>query len=99
MLSVRWRKDRFGPSLVWVRYTKTQRTLSTGINTRFTREVGGRRQHAYPASIFRPFDDPNLIEALIGIEKRAADIRREVAEWTSILTSLKTIRDIHQRHA
>ena len=95
-LSCRLRKDRYGPILVWIRFTIAKRKNAAGDWNRYTSEVGGRRNHSYPSAIFKPFRDPDLIEGLIDIERRAAAIRRETSEWSSMITSIKTIEKLRE---
>lgn len=96
-LACRLRKDRYGPTLVWVRYTIAKRNLKNGTKSRFTTEVRGRRNHTYPCAIFKGFRDDVLIEQLIDIEKRAADIRRATSHWTTIKSSVAALQEIKER--
>lgn len=92
-LSVRQRKDRFGPLIVWVRISVRKRKLQDGSCNRFTTEIPGRRNHMYPRSTFRPFKDADIIEELVNFESRAAVIRRQTSHWNSIIHSSKSIID------
>ena len=90
-LSARLRRDRFGPILVWVRYTIAKRDDKKGGANRYTKEVAGRRNHTYPSYIFASFKDQELITQLVDIETRAAAIRRQTSEWSGVATAFRTI--------
>lgn len=82
-LACRSRKGRFGPIIVWVRYTIRKRTLSNGSETRFSREIPGRRNFRYPNKTFKGLDELRTAR-LIEIEARAAALRQKVSQWGAI---------------
>jgi hypothetical protein len=91
-LSCRLRKDRYGPILVWVRYSIRERVGKNTVQTRYTEEVKGRRYHTYPNAIFKGLRDQDLILKMVEIESRAAKLRRETSDWTAMLTAAKQIK-------
>lgn len=89
-LSCKVRQNQFGPTLVWVRYPLIKGQNAAHLR-RFATEVPGRRHHRYPVKIFKPFEDPDLIDQLVEIEKRAGEIRLRTSNWRAIQLAIRTI--------
>lgn len=91
-LAVRLQRGWLGPKLVWVSYTRKKRAVEGGGSKRFTRELPGRKNGKYPASIFKSFT-PELRHLLVGIEARAACLRARVTFWRRLMKDAERIEN------
>lgn len=89
-LSCKVRQNQLGPTLVWVRYPIIRGQNAAHLR-RFATEVPGRRHNLYPVRIFKAFEDSQLIERLIEIEKRAGELRQRTTNWRAIQSALRQL--------
>lgn len=79
-----------GPRIVWVRYSSKKYNVKNVGMVRFTQEIRGRVKGKYRKSIFSRFD-PDLQDKLWEIECEAAELRRRISFWRSVVKEMNGI--------